>query len=120
MQWLLRFFGWIWGCFWGWFSPPLRRDNFGATVQLDGAANPARALAAGKLVLIGPAVKPKWLRFKCPCGCGDVIALNLMSSFKPHWKIELHHDGTLTVYPSVDSQNCGSHFWIRQSKIDWV
>lgn len=116
MQWLRNFFAWIWS----WFRPTGRREAFGATVQLDSSTNPERELAAGKLVLIGPAEKPKWLRFKCPCGCGDVIALNLMTSHRPHWKTELHQDGTLTVHPSVDSQRCGAHFWIKRSKINWV
>jgi hypothetical protein len=82
--------------------------------------DPARDLAAKRLVLIGTKDKPKWLRFKCPCGCGDVIALNLMTSHYPRWTVERHKDSTLTVHPSVDAKTCGSHFWIRHSHIDWV
>jgi len=103
-----------------WWADRRRRHAFGPTVVLDSATDPARELAAGKLVLVGTAEKQKWLRFKCPCGCGDVMALNLMAAHCPHWRAERHDDGSLTVHPSVDSDNCGSHFWIRRSKIYWV
>ena len=81
MNWLFRFLTWIWS----WLQPRRKCDAFGPTVKLDSSTNPERELAAGKLVLIGPPEKAKWLRFKCPCGCGDVIALNLMTSHRPHW-----------------------------------
>lgn len=82
--------------------------------------DPSRGLKAGKIVVVGPENRPKWLRFDCPCGCGEVIALNLMTSHTPHWKVEVHEDGTLTVLPSIDSMRCNSHFWIRRSHIEWV
>jgi hypothetical protein len=116
MRWLYDFFSWLER----WWRGDHRRFAFGATIRLESSADPKRELAAGKLVLVGTAEMTKWLRFACPCGCGDVIALNLMTSHRPHWKAELHEDGTLTVYPSVDSHQCGSHFWIRRSKIEWV
>lgn len=103
-----------------WWTGRRRRQAFGPTVILDSATDPVAELAQGKLVLIGTAEKQKWLRFKCPCGCGDVIALNLMASQRPRWTVQLHEDGTLTAHPSVDSDRCGSHFWIRRSKIQWV
>jgi hypothetical protein len=43
-----------------------------------------------------------------------------MTSHSPHWSTQLHEDGSLTATPSVDSRNCGCHFWIRRNKIDWV
>ena len=72
------------------------------------------------LVLAGSPERPKWLRFDCPCRCGEVLALNLMASHSPRWAAESHEDGTLSVRPSVDATRCGSHFWIRRSRIDWV
>jgi hypothetical protein len=89
-------------------------------MHLESDADPAQELAAGKLVLVGPATKPKWLRMACPCRCGDIIALNLMTSHYPHWTAQLHEDGTLTALPSVDSTKCGSHFWIKRNNIQWV
>lgn len=80
---------------------------------------PDSNLEDGKLVLTGSAQKPKWISFKCPCGCGDIISLNLMESHYPVWSVSLNKKG-ITVYPSVDSTTCGSHFWIRDNQISWV
>jgi hypothetical protein len=116
MRWLLRLFNSLLT----WWRNRKRRRAFSGVAQLESSIDPTSELAAWKLVLIGSPQKPKWLRLNCPCGCGDVIALNLMTSHRPHWSVQLHDNGTLTVMPSVDSKNCGSHFWIRRNKIDWV
>lgn len=105
---------------WPWGQKTRKLQSFKGVVRLDSSVDPAHDLAAKRLVLVGPKDKPKWLRFQCPCGCGDVIALNLMTSHHPRWTVEVHQDGTLTAHPSVDAQTCKSHFWIRRSRIDWV
>lgn len=97
-----------------------QRRRFTGIVHHASFMTPAPEMAAGKLVLNGPANKPKWLRFNCPCGCGTVIALNLMNSHHPHWTITIHQDGTLSTHPSVDVTQCQSHFWIQHNRILWV
>src|SRR5271157_3260487 len=116
MRWLFRFFDSIRQ----WWRRRKRRKTFAGVVQLESSVDPGPELKAKKLVLIGPREKPKWLRFECPCGCGDVIALNLMASHYPRWSVEIYEDGTLSAMPSVDDRKCGSHFWIRRNKINWV
>lgn len=103
-----------------WWRHRRRRHSFTGVAHLESSADPTAELAAKKLVLIGPEGKPKWLRFACPCGCGQVVALNLMGSHYPRWQVQLHNDGSLTAQPSVDSEKCGSHFWIRRNRINWV
>jgi hypothetical protein len=103
-----------------WWRKLRRRRRFKGVAQLESGADPDAVLRARKLVLVGPEGKPKWLRFACPCRCGDVIALNLMASHSPRWTVDAHPDGTLTVNPSVDAAKCGSHFWVRRSRIAWV
>jgi hypothetical protein len=57
----------------------------------------------------------------CPCGCGDVIHLNLLKQERPSWSVRWHRDGTVTLVPSVwRTKGCGSHFIIRNSRIRWV
>jgi hypothetical protein len=68
---------------------------------------------------VGTNEKKKWLRFVCPCGCGAVLALNLMRSQTPCWTVQEHEDGSISVQPSVDAQKCGAHFWVRRNRIDW-
>lgn len=56
----------------------------------------------------------------CPCGCGDVIKLNLLQQARPCWSVQEHPDGTLTLAPSVWRQKgCRSHFLLRHGRIDW-
>jgi hypothetical protein len=56
----------------------------------------------------------------CPCGCGDVIELNLLKQARPCWSVQEHSDGTVTLAPSVWRQKgCRSHFLLRHGRIDW-
>ena len=56
----------------------------------------------------------------CPCGCGDVIELNLMEQASPSWSVRQRRDGSVTLMPSVwRTKGCRSHFFIRNSRIDW-
>ncbi len=65
--------------------------------------------------------KFKWLLvFKCPCGCKDVIQLNLLPEARPGWRVKFHDDGDVSVYPSVNRQiNCKSHFNITKNSVRW-
>jgi hypothetical protein len=56
----------------------------------------------------------------CPCGCGEVIQLNLLQQARPCWNAVEHPDGTVSLAPSVWRQKgCGSHFFIRHGRVDW-
>lgn len=56
----------------------------------------------------------------CPCGCDQILHLNLLTDERPCWYITHHRNGTATVYPSVwRLTGCRSHFWIRRGKINW-
>jgi hypothetical protein len=56
----------------------------------------------------------------CPCGCKDVINLNLLKTVRPRWSVKEHPDRTITLTPSVWRQKgCRSHFLLRRGRIDW-
>lgn len=56
----------------------------------------------------------------CPCGCGRVLYMNLISDERPCWRITEHPDGTVSLHPSIwRKKNCQSHFWFRQGRIYW-
>ncbi|WP_010233421.1 DUF6527 family protein [Clostridium arbusti] len=63
----------------------------------------------------------KWVKFKCPCGCGKEVTLSLNPSIKPYWEITMKKN-KITLSPSVYLTGfpCNSHFFIRNNKIDWV
>jgi hypothetical protein len=103
-----------------WWRARRRHTRFGGVVRVDARIDPDHALRARRLVLIGDPERPKWLRFLCPCGCGEELALNLMASHAPRWCVSVAPDGCLSVWPSVDVRTCGSHFWIERNRVRWV
>jgi hypothetical protein len=56
----------------------------------------------------------------CPCGCGEVIQLNLLKQARPCWRVRLDRRGLVTLRPSVwRTKGCRSHFVIRKSRVEW-
>lgn len=57
----------------------------------------------------------------CPCGCGEVLELNLIPDDHPTWKATADAQGRATLHPSVWRHiGCQSHFWVRGGRIIWV
>jgi hypothetical protein len=55
---------------------------------------------------------------KCCCGCQNKV----VTPFSPNdWKF-IYNGQTITLYPSIGNWNfsCRSHYWIRDSKIEWA
>lgn len=101
-------------------TSPRRKTAFRGVTYVSSMEAADRHVRKSRLVVIGSKERPKWLRFLCPCGCGEVVALNLMTSHSPRWAIREDAKGTLSVSPSADSMTCGSHYWIRRSRVHWV
>jgi hypothetical protein len=56
----------------------------------------------------------------CPCGCGQAIQLNLLKDARPCWHVHEEPDGSISIEPSIWRQKgCKSHFFVRNSKIEW-
>ena len=56
----------------------------------------------------------------CPCGCGCVLHMNLLSDERPFWRVTQNNDRTMTLYPSIRRKRyCRSHFWLRNGRIHW-
>lgn len=73
---------------------------------------------SGQFVVVAPDGHPKWVMFRCPCGCNELVALNLMQSQRPCWRFESRRRG-YSLHPSVDSQTCGAHYWVRDGQVKW-
>lgn len=57
---------------------------------------------------------------QCPCGCGEIIDLNLIQNQHPCWKIKWNLLGSITIAPSIwRTKNCMSHFFLINGKIHW-
>ena len=76
---------------------------------------PRRAIA-----VVGTRERPKWAIFRCPCGRGHEIALNLSPTRNPFWQLAGDSHAP-SLYPSVDSYSphpC--HYWIREGRVCWA
>ena len=83
--------------------------------------NDAVRLGNDEIVLVGPKDHPKWAMLLCPCGCGETIHVDLMTSHSPHWRMIRHRDGSISFRPSVwlDNGRCGSHFILSRGRVVW-
>lgn len=91
-----------------------------STVVLGSRESGLRVAASGNMfVVVEPAGKRKWALMRCPCGCGEILALNLMHAHSPYWTVRVNVRGDATLHPSVDSTKCGAHFWLRNGVIVW-
>ena len=71
--------------------------------------------------IVGERKHPWLIIFKCPCGCNNLIQLNLLKEASPCWKFQISNKEKITIYPSIwRITGCKSHFFIRKSKIEWA
>lgn len=113
--------GW-WSVLGRWFRTARRRRAFKPVVRLDVRSFhlSEKLLAKGAPVLEMKGEHAVWLHLPCPCRCRVVLRVNLMRSQSPFWHVVVDAGGRITVDPSLDVIGCGSHFWIRESRIHWV
>jgi hypothetical protein len=64
----------------------------------------------------------KWVAaFICPCGCGQLIQLNLLKDGDVSWRTSIHKDSSITIRPSIwRITGCRSHFTITRGDLRWV
>jgi hypothetical protein len=78
-------------------------------------------LEATKLYLVGSRELPWSTMFVCPCGCKATIALSLIQTDRPRWRVRHHADGTVSLSPSIwRTRGCCSHFFVRHGKVVWA
>lgn len=59
--------------------------------------------------------------FLCPCGCNDVIQLNLLKhGGRPCWTVNRGMDDRANLSPSVWRKvGCKSHFFLKEGIVKW-
>lgn len=73
------------------------------------------------IYIVGEIKHPWLLAFKCPCGCQNLIQLNLLKDADPCWRFKVDKKRKINIYPSVWRTNgCRSHFLVQSSKIRWI
>ena len=80
---------------------------------------PASIPCTGDVVLVSRSNTLRWLVFRCPCGCGDELPINLDYRLGPAWK--LYNTGPqASLYPSIWRESgCKSHFILSRGRI-WL
>lgn len=77
-------------------------------------------LGKRKLYIVGEGEYRWFAAMKCPCGCGDIIKLNIRNDAHPYWRI-IEYKGTVSLEPSIRRlSGCRSHFYLRRGIIRWV
>lgn len=77
-------------------------------------------IEVGDFYLISPMNHPKWVLFRCPCGCNSVITLSLQKAHQPHWSAQKSVDNRPILFPSIwRDAGCMSHFWIHDGRVYW-
>lgn len=57
---------------------------------------------------------------KCPCGCNELIHLNLLPKGRPRWTHVIQKNKSVTLHPSVwRTKGCRSHFFLKNGAIKW-
>lgn len=81
--------------------------------------DPPDNIQSETIYIIGDRNKYWALYFKCPCGCGADIALNILEDTKLFWKYKIIKN-KITIIPSINRiVGCKSHFLIKNGKVVW-
>lgn len=106
----------------GWLVPPLDDpapvDLIPRAVRVAVRADLPPRLNPRRIYLVGEPAK--WAVFRCPCGTGHQIDLNLSHPGRPRWSIAFDARDRPSLRPSVNVQaerRC--HFWLTSGEVRW-
>lgn len=61
--------------------------------------------------------RPRWLKLRCPDGCGELLSINLDPLAGRSWKL-LVRTGKVSLFPSVwRDTGCESHFILWNNRV---
>lgn len=96
-----------------WFDPPYR------TISIDGSLPPK--LKKHTLYIVAEDGFEEQAAMLCPCGCAQILHMNLLPDDRPLWRVTRHADGSASLRPSVwRKKGCRSHFCFRSGRVIWV
>ena len=97
----------------------LKSKDSGVRMKFEYSEEEPKYVLAKKIYLIG--TKPYFwaAMFLCPCGCNEVITLNLLKDASPRWEFKVRN-GAISLYPSIWRKvRCKSHFHITKGRVRW-
>ena len=103
---------WAWTRITGWFTPRYR--------ALIVESDLPDTLEKHRVYIVEESGFQERAALLCPCGCDQVLYLNLLADERPRWRVRVDSNDVATLAPSVCRKTgCESHFWLRQGKIHW-
>lgn len=74
-----------------------------------------------RVYILGGEKSPFLAVIQCPCGCGESLHMNLLSSRDPCWELSINKNGSVTFKPSLWKRTgCRSHFHLINGEIRWT
>ena len=103
-------------------SALLRRRRYRSVTHCarEALAEADRLVRRGHVVVLLKGTHPTWLVALCPCRCGEILRVNLMTTAEPAWRVTVSARGRTTVWPSLIVTPCGSHFWVTDGRVRWT
>lgn len=96
---------------------PIRRYE-GVVTVADQSAGREAATAAERIVVVERGLL-RWVVFQCPCGCGELVTINLDKRVGPSWRLTRKKD-SVSLNPSVWRESgCRSHFILWNNRV-WM
>jgi hypothetical protein len=93
-------------------------EQVSRAIAVGGRADLPPRLHPSRLYLVG--TPAKWAIFRCPCGTGHQIDLNLAHAGRARWTVTLDAQHRPSLRPSVDvraDRRC--HFWLTAGEVRW-
>lgn len=73
---------------------------------------------SGVVYVVREGDEPDTLIFRCPCGCADIIYLNLLKDTRPCWEFKINLFGLISIDPSIRRKvMCKSHFYLTKGRV---
>src|SRR6185503_6541780 len=97
-----------------------RLGSFASIVTMTGETAARRAAERNHDVLvIVDRHGPRNVVFQCPCGCGEILSINVDAGAGRAWKMR-RDETSISLMPSVwRAGGCGSHFIVWRSRLWW-
>lgn len=100
--------------YWGYLRWRIKSD---VTYSVDFVQDLPESVSSNTIYVVGE--KPFYwqIALRCPCGCRELIQLNLIKKSYPQWEFSVNSNNRITIYPSIwRTRGCESHFIIRNNQ----
>lgn len=107
-----------WGI--GLWNRIFRRPKTYQVIYIEDDEHLPRRLSSRMVYILGVQGNEWLAEMVCPCGCGEIVFLNLLQDELPNWQWRVNANGVVTLSPSIQRKvGCKSHFFVREGTIQW-